>query len=691
MRPYILTSLALLCVTAIGCGGNESYLPKPRPAEPEPEALSAVTAGPAASGPSAPASRPDSVSADVDAQLPVPVNSPTLLPGLRNAAKTLPEVDGRRRIVEQLTRVGKAFEAYREKSGGRCPDRTAYAGALSWRVGLLPYMGCGELLAMFEKDEPWTFPANRSLLARVPEVLQSTGRSGGWTNMVLLTGAETAYTSLRGPNENDFLDGLENTILAVEVDDAYARPWLAPEDYEFQRESVHAALFGKHKDCCYALFGGSTGVRRIPADISDGLLLALITPAGNESVVAMEATGEPTITVDEALIEELTNKPIRRFEAVSVAEAAPREEIDKSPTDVNTSAAARTEATPVKPADVMSRPETATLDAEQVDKRWPVPDGAAQQRAANSLREIYAHEQQSAKTSSGRRAWAQRMFEQTGGLAEDPAGMYVLLRAVRDVAAQAGDADTALLAIMELAANFRLDPLPSQISALEEAARAANDDQGRRAIYEHALRLGEQAVDKDALSDAHRLFALAHNVARSSDRVEDLQRVLVRQAEFAQLRAAQQRLKRHAYTLIQYPDDPAAHAAIGRYLCLVKGDWQRGLPRLVRGDDELLSGLAERESRPPTTPDQQVALADAWWEWADDTTSKLEQAGGQQRAVHWYRLALPSVSGWFVKSRIEKRLAEIEQGNAAPEAARLDDCTSSIGYDRPTAPQNARR
>ena len=157
-------------------------------------------------------------------------------------------------------------------------------------MALLPYLGYADLYGMFDKDERWDHPNNRQLLGRIPDVFKSADRSDGATNLVLVTGPETAYETAAELRAERCLDGLENTLLVVEVDDAHAVPWTAAEDYQFQRETLQRAFFGKHGDCCYALFGGATGVRRIPANVADDSLLALITPAGGDAVSIQAVT-----------------------------------------------------------------------------------------------------------------------------------------------------------------------------------------------------------------------------------------------------------------------------------------------------------------------------------------------------------------------------------------------------------------
>ena len=43
------------------------------------------------------------------------------------------------------------------------------------------------------------------------------------------------------------------------------------------------------------------------------------------------------------------------------------------------------------------------------------------------------------------------------------------------------------------------------------------------------------------------------------------------------------------------PEDPGANLALGRFLCHIRGDWDTGLPLLVKGGNAPLKAAAERE------------------------------------------------------------------------------------------------
>jgi hypothetical protein len=80
---------------------------------------------------------------------------------------------------------------------------------------------------------------------------------------------------------------------------------------------------------------------------------------------------------------------------------------------------------------------------------------------------------------------------------------------------------------------------------------------------------------------------------------------------------------------------------VGKYLCFVKKQWEKGLSHLVAGTDGPLKQVAVLEMQRPTTPDSQALLADTYWSLAETPYFANIESALQERAVHWYRLALP--------------------------------------------------
>jgi len=124
-----------------------------------------------------------------------------------------------------------------------------------------------------------------------------------------------------------------------------------------------------------------------------------------------------------------------------------------------------------------------------------------------------------------------------------------------------------------------------------------------------------------------------------------------------------ERAKQANTTLAKKPDDPEANFTAGKYLCLVKGDWDKGLPLLAKGSDAKLKELAQKELAGPKDAAEQAAVGDGWW--AQETRNWWEDHYRAQRE--------PNHQWTFVDFAV---------GNASLSRSLLDRCG---GFD-PTFP-----
>jgi len=76
-------------------------------------------------------------------------------------------------------------------------------------------------------------------------------------------------------------DGSSNTILAQEVDEELATPWMKPECLEIE-EAVLKSIFGKHKTRNTAMSDGS--VHRVPSSVEVEKLMNLVQRADGNIV-----------------------------------------------------------------------------------------------------------------------------------------------------------------------------------------------------------------------------------------------------------------------------------------------------------------------------------------------------------------------------------------------------------------------
>src|SRR6202012_3086047 len=104
---------------------------------------------------------------------------------------------------------------------------------------------------------------------------------------------------------------------------------------------------------------------------------------------------------------------------------------------------------------------------------------------------------------------------------------------------------------------------------------------------------------------------------------------------------------------------------VGRFYALRKGQWTVGLPHLAMGSDARLRDLATQDLQHPIDGLQQAELGDAWWDYAQSTTSTT-RAHIEEHARHWYSLAQPNLAG-LTLTRIQSRMQG--ETNTPPVAA----------------------
>jgi hypothetical protein len=319
---------------------------------------------------------------------------------------------------------------------------------------------------------------------------------------------------------------------------------------------------------------------------------------------------------------------------------------------------------PDKPA--VSLPAVPPVD---VTKRAPVPDPAKQREAEKLVKELFK-DQYSKKTPSDRKALAKLLLEQGGQSQADPAVMWVLYREAQDVALQVAAVDLAIKGIEETARIFDVDALLMKTTALGAAAKTAKTPDEFGALAESILKHVEELVRADQYDSADKLMTASVQSAKKTTDSGLIARATTRAKEVAEAKSLYQSEKGVLQTLAKTPDDPGANLEMGKFLCFVKGSWDLGLRFLVKGSDEALKSLAEKELSIPAQVTERVSLADGWYDLSvkDKSALRKSQLLAHARAVYESTLAdAPTL----VRVKIEKRLETLDQsvpttGTAGP-------------------------
>jgi len=181
--------------------------------------------------------------------------------------------------------------------------------------------------------------------------------------------------------------------------------------------------------------------------------------------------------------------------------------------------------------------------------------------------------------------------------------------------------------------------------------------------------LAQEAIQADAYDSAAQLskatFSLASKVFAGKGRDPQLIRQATELGEtiawYKQQHDLAQQAEKH---LAQNPDNPKAVQFLGKYYALVKDQWDRGIPLLLKGDDATLKALAEAEqaAKRRPRPADMVKLADQWMEAVGSIEGPL-QGFARRRAIYWYETALPKLSG-LTKERVNQALDALKQGES---------------------------
>jgi hypothetical protein len=298
---------------------------------------------------------------------------------------------------------------------------------------------------------------------------------------------------------------------------------------------------------------------------------------------------------------------------------------------------------------------TATIPCVAVaQERQPIPDDAAQKAAFDLIAEVYKADFDAAKTPVQKFELATRLMQVGIATNVDIAGQFVLLRIARDIAAENGDLDTALDAIDQFDSRFECDRYSLQLDAASTAAKATKTPADHAALAATLVSVIDDAINSDRYDDAKVLAELALGCARQArDRIRT-QQLAAKVKDIDEIQVESVKVQAALKVLAERPADPDSNFAVGRFLCLVKGDWQRGIPMLALGSDDDFKSAAVLELE--DTPNA-LRIGDAWWSIAErvEGTPKTRAQG---YAGKWYRKALRNLSG-LNKTRVERIVASI--------------------------------
>ncbi|MFO0868883.1 MAG: hypothetical protein U0935_08010 [Pirellulales bacterium] len=287
--------------------------------------------------------------------------------------------------------------------------------------------------------------------------------------------------------------------------------------------------------------------------------------------------------------------------------------------------------------------------------RLAVPDAALRGQSLEKIREVFRDDYDKSKKGGDRAALARKFLQLAQDSRSDPPAHYVLLSEATRHALAGGDLDLTLQLIRELEQWYEVDAWGLRVTAFNEIATHKMLD--RRQLTVAALTSAAAAVEAGELTRAGDILRVA---AAASTQVRDTKLradVAARRKELEELGRIAELGAAAGRRLETDPENAKAHLARGRYLILIRRDWNAGLDHLARGDDERLRSCAVADRADPRDVAATLAVADQWWD-AGQSATGLDKHLCLARALVRYRQVAGAAAA-LDKLRAERRIKEI--------------------------------
>jgi hypothetical protein len=317
--------------------------------------------------------------------------------------------------------------------------------------------------------------------------------------------------------------------------------------------------------------------------------------------------------------------------------------------------------TKVTPPTVPSK-ETAPISPPPVtpSARLAVPTATAQAAVRKVMKEVFA-EQLADRSIPARRKLTTALLTQADKSNDALVDQFVLLAAAIDSAVDAVDLPAAIRAADKMSEKFEVDGLGVKAdAALRIGPKSASPDQATENVIA-AIDLSDELAKVDDFVIAIRVCsALQPQTAGNAALRSQLQQHI---HDLSTARDAAERFARDLAKLSKSPNDPAANLAAGKYACFVKGDWENGLPMLVKGSDVVLKAPATFELSRPSSAEEIAHLADSWWDAATQQADTPSKTALTTHAAALYEPMIDKISG-LRKVQIQQRIDKSARSSA---------------------------
>lgn len=309
------------------------------------------------------------------------------------------------------------------------------------------------------------------------------------------------------------------------------------------------------------------------------------------------------------------------------------------------------------PSTFVPVPETEKASSGDVESEISYdPDSEAVQKAKEKLLKKYAGEIRLANSPMKKALLTKKLFSDAQA-EKNSYDKFVQLCIVRDMAIEAGDANTTRRVVQEIVEGWDLDPFPANRSSFMAVGRKIKSASQWEHLGNWAIELSQMAIKRDEPKLAELLIKIMAVAVKKSESksLQDDSESTVKMLTFLVEANKQAESSKDSWT--EKADDPAVCVQKGLYHCFANNNFVEGLPELVKGNDSLLKSAAEKELEGLKKSSRRLEAANLWWD-ASETANPLYKEKIQARAVYHYSKIVGSTAAKTLDEEERRKLTK---------------------------------
>ncbi len=292
----------------------------------------------------------------------------------------------------------------------------------------------------------------------------------------------------------------------------------------------------------------------------------------------------------------------------------------------------------------------------------PVPNDVAQKPVLATIKDLFKSDLAAAKSPTQMTELAEKMLAAIESKPESAVNDYVLLTQSLALAEKASHISLSRRIVAQTGELFDVDVDDLTVLSLKNLAKGPANKDYHQELAKLSLQLATAAQRADRPDLATQHLELVDTIGRRLKTNEWSKLTAARRAEIAEQKKLSESHIAAEKTLATNPQDPAANEAAGRYLIVVRQDWDRGIKRLMLSGDATLRTVATDDNTlldaaTTVSPEATFKVADGWWDAAATLPGPAQKSAFKLRAGQWYAEAAPKLKG-LTKTKAEQRVQE---------------------------------